>query len=158
MHLKISSAKWRPFYPGGDELKRFHSGNTFVEIVVCVWLTACIVYFKLHRETKIKNISNYTLIKNDCVRMTCWHFSWISSEIDSVTLDIILWNGNSKLQLHGGTVNFCITPFSLQWRHNGCDGVSNHRRLHCLIDYWFKRWTKKTSKLRHCAGNSPVNG
>ena len=21
MHLKISSAKWRPFFPGGDELK-----------------------------------------------------------------------------------------------------------------------------------------
>ena len=44
---------------------------------------------------------------------------------------------------------------SLQWRHNGCDGVSNHRRLHCLL-YTVGSGTKKTSKLRItglCAGN-----
>ena len=52
-------------------------------------------------------------------------------------------------------------PHPLQWRRNECDGVSNHRRLHCLLNCWFRRTSKKTSKLRVtglCAGNSPVTG
>ena len=51
--------------------------------------------------------------------------------------------------------------FSLQWRHNECNGVSNHRRLDCLLNRLFRRRTKKTSKLRVaglCVGNSPVTG
>ena len=50
---------------------------------------------------------------------------------------------------------------SLQWRHYELDGVSNHRRLHCLLICWFGRRSKKTSKHRVtglCAGNSPVYG
>ena len=48
---------------------------------------------------------------------------------------------------------------SLQWRHNESDGVSNHLRLHWLLNCWFRRKSKKTSKLRVtglCVGNSPV--
>ena len=47
----------------------------------------------------------------------------------------------------------------LQWRHNECDGVSNHRRLDCLPNRLLKRRSKKTSKLRVtglCEGNPPV--
>ena len=52
-----------------------------------------------------------------------------------------------------------LTP--LEWRNNERDGNSNHRRLHCLLNCWFRRRSKKTSKLRViglCAGNLPVNG
>ena len=48
-----------------------------------------------------------------------------------------------------------------QWRHNGCDDVSNHQHHHCLLNRLFRRRSKKTSKLRVtslCAGNSPVTG
>ena len=40
----------------------------------------------------------------------------------------------------------------LHWRHNERDGVSeNHRRLDCLLNHWFRRWSTKTSKTwRHC--------
>ena len=54
-----------------------------------------------------------------------------------------------------------ILPLTLHWRHNECDGVSNHQRLHCLLKCWFRRGSKKTSKLRVaglCVGNSPVTG
>ena len=47
----------------------------------------------------------------------------------------------------------------LPWRHNERDGVSNHRRLHCLLNCWFRRRSKNTWKLRVtglCAVNSPV--
>ena len=49
----------------------------------------------------------------------------------------------------------------LQWRHNKCDGVSNYRRLDCLLNGLFRCRSKKTSKLRVtglCEGNSPVTG
>ena len=52
--------------------------------------------------------------------------------------------------------------WSLQWRHNGHDSVSNHQPYECLLNHLFRRRSKKTSKLRVtglCAGNSqgPVN-
>ena len=55
----------------------------------------------------------------------------------------------------------CNNPISLQWRHNKRDSVSNHQRLHCLLNYRFRRRSKKTSKLHVtglCAGISPVAG
>ena len=48
---------------------------------------------------------------------------------------------------------------SLQWRHNERDGVSNHRRLDCLLNRLFRHRTKKTSKFHVtglCEGNLPV--
>ena len=50
---------------------------------------------------------------------------------------------------------------TLQWRHNGRDGVSNHQPQHCLLNLLFRRRSKVTSKLRDTglsAGNSPVTG
>ena len=53
----------------------------------------------------------------------------------------------------------CIRPFgSLQWRHDERQGVSNHRRLDCLLNRLFRRISKNTSKLRVtslCEGNPP---
>ena len=48
--------------------------------------------------------------------------------------------------------------YSLRWRHNGYDSVSNHQPHGCLLNRLFRRRSKKTSKLRVtglCAGNSP---
>ena len=54
-----------------------------------------------------------------------------------------------------------ITLTSLQWNHDGRDGVSNHQPHDCLLKRTFKCRSKKTSKLRVtglCAGHSPVTG
>ena len=48
---------------------------------------------------------------------------------------------------------------TLQWRHNGRNGVSNHQPHDCFFNRY--RISKKTLKLRVtglCAGNSPVTG
>ena len=48
--------------------------------------------------------------------------------------------------------------FTLLWRHNGHDGVSNHQPHGCLLNRLFRRRSKKTSMLRVtglCEGNSP---
>ena len=50
---------------------------------------------------------------------------------------------------------------TLQWCHNGGDGVSNHQPQDCLLNRLFRRRSKKTSKLSItglCVGNSPVTG
>ena len=50
---------------------------------------------------------------------------------------------------------------SLQWRHNGHDGVSNLQPHDCLLNHLFKAQIKETSKLRVtglCVGISPVTG
>ena len=48
-----------------------------------------------------------------------------------------------------------ITKFSLQWHHNGLDGVSNHQSHYYLLCRLFGCRSNKTSKLRVtglCAG------
>ena len=50
---------------------------------------------------------------------------------------------------------------ALGWRYNECDGASNHGCLDCLRNHLFRRWTKKTPKLRVTGfweRNSPVTG
>ena len=41
-----------------------------------------------------------------------------------------------------------ILPLSQQWRHNRHDGVTNHRRLDCLLNCLFRCRLKKISNLR----------
>ena len=50
---------------------------------------------------------------------------------------------------------------TLQRRNNGHDGVSNHQPHDCLLNRFFRRRWKNTSKLcitGLCVGNSPVTG
>ena len=74
--------------------------------------------------------------------------------IQAMTVFPVLWH------LHVYCMHKCFVSYgdniarvySLQWRHNGRDGVSNHL---------FRRRSKKPSKLRVtwlCVGNSPVTG
>ena len=54
-----------------------------------------------------------------------------------------------------------MDKLSLQWRHNGRDGVSNHQPHDCLPNRLVGPRSKNTSKLRVtglCAGNSPGTG
>ena len=47
--------------------------------------------------------------------------------------------------------------YTLWWRHNDHDSVSNHQPHECLFNRLFRRRSKKTSKLRVtglCVGNS----
>ena len=71
-------------------------------------------------------------------------FSWL----------IIFPNGNN---IPHRTTDCVLEIWSMQWRHNDCEGVLNHQP-HARL---FRRRSKKTSKLRVtglCARNSPVTG
>ena len=50
---------------------------------------------------------------------------------------------------------------SIDWRHNGPEGVSDHQPHSCLLNRLSRRRSKRTSKLcvtGLCAGNSPLTG
>ena len=60
-----------------------------------------------------------------------------------------------------GQINHSSEILTLQWSHNGRDGLSNHQTRECSHNRLFKRRSKKTSKLcltGLCSGNSPVTG
>ena len=84
---------------------------------------------------------------------------WGCAPAPLTKLDLIDWLIPGPVGTRGGCDGYA--PRSLQWRHNGPDGVSNHRRLDCVLNRLFKRRSKTTSKLRAtdlCEGNSPVTG
>ena len=58
-------------------------------------------------------------------------------------------------------VKYLIKYFTLRWRHNKHDGISNHQPLDCLLNCLFRRRSKETSKLHItglCERNSAVTG
>ena len=70
-------------------------------------------------------------------------------------LSVITHRSDYEFQL-----NWPTSPKSLQWRHNERNGVSNHRRLDCLLNRLFRSRSKKASKLRItglCTGKMASN-
>ena len=49
---------------------------------------------------------------------------------------------------HAVLMNLICVRRTLQWRHNGRDGVSNHQPRDCLLSRFIRRTSKKTSRLR----------
>ena len=70
----------------------------------------------------------------------------------------ILINPTSHSLIESVQVWIILRRTTLQWRHNGCDNVSNHQPRECLLSRLIRRKSKKTPKFRVtglCAGNSP---
>ena len=56
-------------------------------------------------------------------------------------------------------VSNAIDKASLQWRHNGRDGVSNQQHRDCLLNILFRCRSKKKLRVTGlCEGNPPVTG
>ena len=71
------------------------------------------------------------------------------------------WFPFIKYELIYAGIISTVMHITLHWRHNECDGVSNHPPCDCLLDRLFRLRSKKTSKLCAtglCAVNSPVTG
>ena len=71
--------------------------------------------------------------------------------------DIVILSMNLS---RSGNADMC-SVYTLRWRHNGRDSVSNYQSHDCLLIRLLRRRSKKTSKLRItglCVGNSPGTG
>ena len=90
---------------------------------------------------------------------------WPNEKGDILQIEFIITISKHRqficwLLLHWSLV-LGVHRFTLRWRHNGCDSVSNYQPHHCLLNRLFRRRSKKTSKHRVtglCAGNSPGTG
>ena len=89
----------------------------------------------------------------------------MTEKLDKVTgsnVSLSLFSLNRDLWLQGHVLSRRICrSFTLRWRHNGRNSVSNHQPHHCLLNRLFRRRSKETSKLRVtglCVGNSPGTG
>ena len=73
-----------------------------------------------------------------------------------------LWQINALARTHWDAVQKSLSDnFTLHWRHNELDGVSDHQPHDRLLTCLFRHRWKKTSKLRVtglCEGNSPGTG
>ena len=111
------------------------------------WLVAC--------STPSHYLNQCWLIAN-CILEN--NFQW---NIDPNTTTSIQENWFENIVGKMSSIFFWPQCATLQWRHNGHNGVSNHQPYHCLLSCLFKPSLKKTSKLRVtglCVGNSPVTG
>ena len=103
----------------------------------------------------------WTLLRCYCLRtLSMWH---VHIYWGRVTLFIVVVSGHLK-RIHACSILTCgqyLTHWTLHWRHNGRDSVSNHQPHDCLLNRLFRRRSKKTSKIRVtglCEGNSPGTG
>ena len=68
-----------------------------------------------------------------CSLICAWINGWVSNREAG--------DFRTKDGLYSQTSELIYT--SLQWRHNGRDGVSNHQRLDCFLSRLFRRRSKK---------------
>ena len=88
-----------------------------------------------------------------------WKTEKIKENLSKFEVIIVL--DDDRAPLGHKTSTDTVTSGPLQCRHNELDGVSNHRRLDCLLNGLFRRRSRKTSKLRAsglCEGYAPVAG
>ena len=109
---------------------------------------------KLVKLPKVSFLNSETIPRTSfymrCDRYVMWYVMWRG------VMPCYTW---FDMWCDVGTL--CNMMKSLQWRHNGCDSTSNHKPHDCLLNRLFRRWSKKTSKLRVtglCEGNSPGTG
>ena len=145
-----------------------------------LWLKLIQVSKRGHRTAKLNEaLDQYAYVvslKNNIQGTLQWRGIVIQIKNEIKRIDIFLRKvkkmNNMTIYVVAVTfAKYCVTDSdkttcmekerTLQWRHNGLDGVSNHQPHHCLLSRLFGRRSKKTSKLRVtglCVGNSPGTG
>ena len=128
---------------------------------------------RLQRRNTERHVWNrpMSIKKQSPTNVKCAHNSWKFKFWEPYDNDVMTWKILITGPLWGEyTITgrfFAQRPmmrsflFSLQWRHNGRDSVSNHQPHHWLLNLLFRHRSKKTSKLRVtglCVGKSPVTG
>ena len=120
----------------------------------------------MHKPSEI----SFTYTHYQCFDWNCIFRGYEASRYLLICI-IEYWNGQIiakllNLAYSGGWVPLIFVSrcwpldlnwrWSLQWRDNERDAVSNHQLLDYLPNRLFRRWSKKTPKLRvtvHCEGN-----
>ena len=89
---------------------------------------------------------------------TAGHWKKLLTSTCTTPLQSLTPENLSMVTQSSGLMTISNAMKALQWRHNDHDSVSNHQPHGWLLNRLFRRWSKKTSKLRVtglCVGNSP---
>ena len=120
-------------------------------VFFCFFLWKCIQSHRLYHTYFVLYFTTYYFTSGfdlrECVVFYCY---W------SLMLYFIWLVRNNEIKMFNQK-----SIRSLQWHHNGCNGISNHQSQDCFLNHSFRHKSKKTSNLRVtglCAGNSPVTG
>ena len=92
----------------------------------------------------------------DDATVICVHKSWQPGDqvpflcINTLRLHVNDWAWSLYYPIwYLNKMLLCSTDvYTLHWRHNGRDSVSNHQPHDCVLNHLFRRKSKKTSKLR----------
>ena len=120
--------------------------------------SVCVCYLTVF-SSHLSPVSYHPSPSSSCIT-AFWLMLFVCSLSDSKILSYFIFHQNSKTLCQAialTNVVSTVSAFSLQWHHNERDGVSNHQPHDCLLNYLFRRRSKKTSKLRFtglCEGNS----
>ena len=109
---------------------------------ICVWINDWVNNRKAGDLRRYRG--HYDVIVMYIIHMQQFNHTWDNK------------NASFQSYLFG---NGCYNVISLQWRHNGRDGVSNHQPHDCLLNRLLRRRWKRTWKLSAtglCVGNLPV--
>ena len=132
-------------------------------------LCSCTLKTEAHRVAMMVTIKKYHFIKKippiddfekyyHLMLLKWWSGTKIcQTKNDYTTVYRISQNINKQLIIWNCPECRC-SEYTLHWRDNEHDGVSNHQPHGCLLNRLFRRRSQKTSKLRVtglCVGNSP---
>ena len=94
--------------------------------------------------------------------MACQHFPFNLCRFNTIIHSgSLACRGPFQLEMPSHQYTYADALTSLQRRHNGRNGVTNHQPHHCLLNRLFRWRSKKTSKLRVTGlwwWNWPVTG
>ena len=129
---------------------RYVYGETYTHTCVCAYTHTCTFHTYAYRST-------YRAIY---IFVNCRLYPYIT--VDTISVYIRIYSVE-QIVLQDVSVNTgtSMDNYSLQWRLNGCNNVSNHQPYDCFLNRLFRHRLKKASKLRvtgRCAGNSPEAG
>ena len=102
------------------------------------------------------------IISQWCVANAIYMWKYLQLDPRRAAFFTIITTRFGNVLYHSGTTaSLWVSGNTLQWRHNGRDGVPNDQPHNCLLNRLFRLRSKQTSKLRVTglfAGNSPVTG
>ena len=154
--------------PGHHPRRKFFWWNRHLQIIR--WITVLFSWSRISILEVLRDLRYCRGISSAILTQVGWSKTLfeITEESKGKQCDCVCWwlapSGapDSKQaqcwRLKGDYQGFRIYS-TLQWRHNGCNGVLNHQRLDCLLNRLFRRRSKKTSQLRVtglCEENPPV--
>ena len=140
--LKTSRRPWRPWrglhalWATLERPRQTFSNGLSPVLLGIIWTNADIISIDPKKHNPYETMFIAKNSKNDVCKMAVICF------VLNVLMKTLPWRNNASISyLRDHWLRHWLFPCShqlspLEWRHNERDGVSYHRRLHCLLNLW----------------------